>query len=544
MLTGTVSSRRRRRGLQGGRSRSLSEADAQLYRDLSQASGGQSIEVTKTDLSLATTVIEDASTSGVVTVFQAVRSPGKPENFTFLVDGSIKNLTAYITGVSSLTFSLTSSTGVSQSSSESSGPLGSFTTVGNLRRFTFNTDNQTGSWEISINSNDPYSLKVTGQSSVNFIYNLVEAHEGAHGDFSLKEGRVLTGGNASLLVSVTGGDTMKVTDVALVEGSGSREVNGSLQSVGSGNYLVTVNGVPEGAFVLRLRGEDSTTSRSTTTSSSFQRQGSTQIRTSSISVTAQANTTTTEPGTTISVPFTVSITTNGVVNDSASGTFTVRATNDRSYTSTSPTTVSIAAGSGGKANGTVTLTVPASAASGTDVTLTIEAENAATSDTNYAVLRLSVVAKVTDFTRPVCQAASVSDICPSSSSLCGSSQWEFSANLTDGINGTGIQSVTVRQGNGTLNTSMMTGAGGENITVISYSASCCSQTVEVVAVDGAGNVGTCVGQARLTVHTTVPSVNTTAAVNTTAVATTTSRGHTFTTSQFLLTSVVMSLLWK
>lgn len=72
----------------------------------------------------------------------------------------------------------------------------------------------------------------------------------------------------------------------------------------------------------------------------------------------------------------------------------MRANNDRSYTLTSPSDVTIASGSGGKANGTVTLTVPASAASGTDVTLTIEAENAAATDINYAVLRLSVAAKV------------------------------------------------------------------------------------------------------------------------------------------------------
>lgn len=74
--------------------------------------------------------------------------------------------------------------------------------------------------------------------------------------------------------------------------------------------------------------------------------------------------------------------------------FIVRANNDRSYASTSPGTVSIAAGSGGKANGIVTLTVPASAASGSDVTLTIEVEKADASDLNYSVLRFTVASKV------------------------------------------------------------------------------------------------------------------------------------------------------
>lgn len=80
------------------------------------------------------------------------------------------------------------------------------------------------------------------------------------------------------------------------------------------------------------------------------------------------------------------------MNTSATGTFTVKVTNDRSYNSSSPGSVTIAAG--GTANGTVTLTVPASAASGTDVTLTIEAQNAASTDINYALLRFSVSAKV------------------------------------------------------------------------------------------------------------------------------------------------------
>ncbi|XP_018520418.1 von Willebrand factor A domain-containing protein 7 [Lates calcarifer] len=535
ILTDVLVSRRRRRGIQGVNPRSMSQSDAQLYRDLARASGGQTIEVTKSELSVATSIIEDSSASAVVTVFQVMRSPGRPDNFTFTVDGSLRNMTAYITGASSLTFSLTSSTGVSQNSSQSNGPLASFTTAGNLRRISLNTDNETGLWQISVNSNSPYSVKVTGQSSVNFIYNLVEAHEGAHGDFSLKEGRPLSGGNASLLVSVTGSDTVKVTEVTLFDSSGPTEVNGSLQSMGSGNFLVTFTGVPAGDFVVRLKGEDSSsTSRSTT--SSFQRQASTQIKTSGISVTAQVNNTNIEPGSTISVPFTVATTTNGVVNNSATGTFTVRANNDRSYTSTSPSTVTIASGSRGTANSTVTLTVPASAASGTDVTLTIEAENAAASDVNYAVLRFSVAAKVTDVTRPVCQVVSTSTNCPSSSSLCASAQWEFVANLTDGVNGTGIESITIRQGNGTLNTSTVAGASGENITVATYSASCCSQNVELIAVDKVGNVGTCVGQAR--------ESTTTAPVTTTAVNTTSTGGHTLSISRCLWITVAVSLFWK
>ena len=123
---------------------------------------------------------------------------------------------------------------------------------------------------------------------------------------------------------------------------------------------------------------------------------------------------------------------------------------------------------------------------------------------------------MTDVSGPVCEMISISD-CPSSSALCSSAQWQFSAQLTDGANGTGIDSVSVRQGNGTLNTSKQVGAAGENVTMVTFSASCCAQTVELVAVDQAGNVGTCKGQAKVEQPTTLaPAITTTAAVPTTS----------------------------
>lgn len=51
-----------------------------------------------------------------VTIFQVTQNPGRPENFTFAVDGSLQNLTVYITGLSSLTFSLTNPAGDVESS--------------------------------------------------------------------------------------------------------------------------------------------------------------------------------------------------------------------------------------------------------------------------------------------------------------------------------------------------------------------------------------------------------------------------------------------
>lgn len=91
------------------------------------------------------------------------------------------------------------------------------------------------------------------------------------------------------------------------------------------------------------------------------------------------------PGTPLSVPFTV--TTGG-----AGGNFSIKATNDQGFTSTFPSSLLLE--TGGSANGTVNLTAPINTTSGTDVTLTIEAEAPGGADTNYVVLRFTVLRTV------------------------------------------------------------------------------------------------------------------------------------------------------
>lgn len=62
MLTDVRTRRRQHRSSQGPTTRS----DTQLYYDLARASGGQAIEVSKSDLSLATSIIEDSSANARV----------------------------------------------------------------------------------------------------------------------------------------------------------------------------------------------------------------------------------------------------------------------------------------------------------------------------------------------------------------------------------------------------------------------------------------------------------------------------------------------
>ena len=86
------------------------------------------------------------------------------------------------------------------------------------------------------------------------------------------------------MVTVTGSESAEVTEVALVESSGTQEIKGSVQPMGGGDFLVTMGKLPAGNFLVRLSGVDSS-SRIRAAPISFQRQSSTRVRTSSFMVT-------------------------------------------------------------------------------------------------------------------------------------------------------------------------------------------------------------------------------------------------------------------
>ncbi|XP_077460411.1 von Willebrand factor A domain-containing protein 7-like isoform X2 [Stigmatopora argus] len=485
---------RRKRELDGATSRVLAPAALQLYRDLATAAGGETVEVNDSDFALATTIIEDSLRTAKVIIFQQ----GSTTNqiFQFTIDNSLRNIILSITGNSLLTYNLTSPTGVTQNSSESSGPLASLILAGTLRRLSFNNDVETGLWEISVNSEEPYLVRITGQSPVNFIFTLGEPREDLDADFLPREGRPISGRNMTILITLTG-ENSNASEVTLFDSAGPTEVNGTLEFLERTDYLATFNEIPAGNFMLRLRGfrnlPDSTPSM-------FERQAATQISTSTFSLTTQINSTNLEPGSTVVIPFTLSIMSESATNDTGNETFTIRAINDRGFETLSPISITVLEGSGGIANDTVSLSIPESAELGSDVTMTIEVEDQVSADLTFAVLRFAIGNRVTDITPPVCTLGRLVEDCPMNSSRCDLFQWTYVAEVTDsvngtGVNGTGVSRVIIRQGNGTLNTTSTVGLDGENVTMVSYQASCCADTVELAVVDNAGNVGSCIARA-------------------------------------------------
>ncbi|XP_072535237.1 von Willebrand factor A domain-containing protein 7-like [Salminus brasiliensis] len=354
--------------------RGLSNSVNQLYEDLALASGGQAIEVSKEQLANTSSLITNSTISGLVTIFQTVRDPGTAEVFSFVVDSTVGNLTFYITG-NSTQFSITAPSGQSQSSEQSEGPLGVIQTVVNFHSVRINTSSPKGQWSINISSVQPYTLKVTGKSTINFKFDFVEVVQTPQPGYAVYKSRPPATGNVTLLVSLLGSESGVLKELTLVEASGSGVYKGILEDVGSGDYMVTVTTVPKGDFYIRLNGQFNSSS-----TSAFQRQSSTRYRASNITVTAVRNGTWVA-GQTFRLPFNVT-----TRNNLSNYTITVR--NSGQYNMTFPS--SLTAGGDGVASGTVELSASANTIAGTEVILTIEAAQPGSNDTNYAFLRLAV----------------------------------------------------------------------------------------------------------------------------------------------------------
>lgn len=83
-----------------------------------------------------------------------------------------------------------------------------------------------------------------------------------------------------------GSDSATVTEVTLVESSGSGQVNGSVEPLGGGVFFVHFDRIPSVEFVVLIKGQSSSTTSKSSSSVPFQRQSPTSVRASSVTVTA------------------------------------------------------------------------------------------------------------------------------------------------------------------------------------------------------------------------------------------------------------------
>nr|XP_057944291.1 von Willebrand factor A domain-containing protein 7-like [Doryrhamphus excisus]XP_057944292.1 von Willebrand factor A domain-containing protein 7-like [Doryrhamphus excisus]XP_057944293.1 von Willebrand factor A domain-containing protein 7-like [Doryrhamphus excisus] len=464
LITGTTTVNRRR-SINRQHHNRIAQSDAQVYQDLAQAAGGVFVEVESDELLAATTIIRQIANSSVVTLLQATRDPGMTVTFSFLVDETTTNVIVYITA-DSVSFRAPDG-----STNTDMNPLFTSTTVGNLQ--IFELKNLVGEWTVDLSSLERYSLRVTGQSPIDFLVDFVEFLPLLNASDVL-DTRPTIGTNGSLLVTLTGSDTASVTEVMLVEVGGTGVVEGTVVPQGSGQFLVHVDEFPSVPFVVRITGSD--VNATTGTTFNFRRQLPTNFQASSVTIEAEVDRNLV-PGTNLAVNF--SATTTG-----AGGNFSVRVTtNDQRFTTSAPSTILLQQGE--TTNDTVIVSAPLNTPSGTTITLTIEIEGTGSQETNYIVLRITVFNTVMDFSPPVCEVLSIVNCIHN----CSNITWEVSLRVSDGTDGTGVDQVTLTQGNGTLD--MGPSDSNENITLVTYNATCNAPDLALLVVDRVGNTDTC-----------------------------------------------------
>lgn len=87
------------------------------------------------------------------------------------------------------------------------------------------------------------------------------------------------------MVTLIGGDSATVTEVALVESLGSRQVNGSVEAQGGGEFFARFDTIPSFEFVVIVKGQRNS-SATRASSEIFQRQSPTNLRASALTVTS------------------------------------------------------------------------------------------------------------------------------------------------------------------------------------------------------------------------------------------------------------------
>ncbi|XP_054610407.1 von Willebrand factor A domain-containing protein 7-like [Dunckerocampus dactyliophorus] len=444
----------------------IAASDAQVYRDLAQAAGGVAVEVERDELLAATDIIRQIANSSVVTLLQASRSAGQPRSFTFVADETTTNIRLYITG-DRVSTTIRSPEGMLHNDMNQ---IFTFTSVGNLQ--IFQLEDQVGTWTVEASGNLE-SLRVTGQSPIDFLVDFVEFLPLMNASDVL-DTRPTIGTNGSLLVTLTGSETATVTRVTLVEAVGTGEVEGTVVPQGSGQFLVHVNEFPSVPFVVRVDGSDVNTLPERPFV--FQRQSPTNFRASNVTINATVERNLV-PGTDLSVPF-------FATTEGTGGNFSIRlTTNDQRFTASAPSSILLQQGE--ITNGTVIVSAPLNTPSGTTITLTIELEGPGGQDTNYIVLRITVFNTVMDFRPPVCQVLSIVNCIHN----CSKITWEVSLRVSDGADGTGVDRVTLTQGNGTLEVGPSD--SNENIMLVTYNATCNAPDLALLVVDRVGNTDTC-----------------------------------------------------
>ncbi|XP_060678184.1 von Willebrand factor A domain-containing protein 7-like [Hemiscyllium ocellatum] len=466
--------------LTGRRRRAAGDFGNELYRELAHTSGGLAVVSQRKDIFELTSIIDETTHPELVTVLQRESNPDHRDNaYIFPVDGSLRNVTIYISGKPAL-FRLTQPGGTSQLSTQFSGSLALIKRFGDLTVIHLHSPPDSGEWELFVMSGTPYSVKVTGRSVVNFLYDFVQPFQGPHPGLTLLPGRPMAGRESVMAVTVPGlpqYPALQLQDVALIDTRGEvlqREPLGSIS--GDGIFLVKFRELPGRPFHVQLNGQSEMEMK-------FRRQ-SPSINTATHTTLQVSVDQSIRAGTHGNISFTIS-------NRGHSAHYTIDLRDDHYLVEFQPQRIFLATNV--TMAGTAVISVPEGTQPGTIITLTVGATSE--SDFAYNIQEVTVVNQVPDVTPPRCTVLR-REGCPQVGAgweHCGQWNWTLVAGVVE--EGSEVVTLFARDGGRPLDRLQVTVTRG-NATRVNYTSSCCTPSISLWAVDPSGNAGRCSNPSR------------------------------------------------
>ncbi|XP_054884330.1 von Willebrand factor A domain-containing protein 7 [Poeciliopsis prolifica] len=406
-----------------------------LYSSLSVVSGGMAVFTSNSDIHKVSSIVEDNTAVGKVTLFRAKIDPELMSVHSFRVDSSVKNIILHITGTMTECI-LTSPSDKRQSILREQGHLADLEHFRGLYRITLLPPVQVGQWKLQAKSDNHLTFTVIGDSGVDFLYYFATVTNDTHAGLARVEGSPVAGAPAFLVLTVTGQSQKGSFYATLVgaEGESLQEVKLNQSSSAPAHDLEELVGfvdhVPAVPFSVQLAGLDSRGNK-------LQRVSTEKIQPTRVQI-KMMSTPQLLPGHRTVVIF-------SIYNHGPAQLFNLTADDDCGYLLTrGPHGLFVEEQDSFDAE--VSLLTPATAQAGATVTLTLTVHALNSLESNYAVTFLTVVPLDADRSPPSCSAVRIHSDCLAD---CTKSSWRASLVVSDDVP-FGLAALQMQKGNGNL----------------------------------------------------------------------------------------------
>ncbi|XP_030053294.1 von Willebrand factor A domain-containing protein 7 isoform X2 [Microcaecilia unicolor] len=457
-----------------GRREVLSPHRFDLYASLAQKSGGEIIFTNNHDIREVSSIIQDSTNSGMITLFHVQKKEPGPRDwktYNFHLDSLLERVKIHIHGDID-DFQIIGPTGKRQGRSMTTGPLGVIQNVGRFSKMSLKSPVHVGHWKVEILTQGIHTVHVQGESTLDFLHYFAVSVNGSHpGLFQLSSQPVTgTGLDTMLVVMATGlapASPARLDLVTLAGPDGEVLDRLALQDTNqTGLYVAELGKVPSGAFSILVSGRDGE-NRPLLRSSP-------QVNTVVESTLEIISSTSLIPGSQHSAL--LRLTNYGTPADftlklNCEQACTVNSSHSRAHVGRNETVT-----------GEISVLVSQDTEPGSTVLLTVQADSADAAQTTFAFLQLMVTESPKHIrTSPTtCSVISLEHNCSGLPSHCGHELWTVAARVWDTV---GVQ---IASGRGTVSYSSE-GSMGRAV----YTADCCSPETDLVFTNQLGGTSLC-----------------------------------------------------